>query len=45
MAAHSPKQRRLLEAFIAAAQHGEVDDLEGLLVSDVVSISVPAVAA
>jgi len=42
MAAHSPEQRRLLEAFIPAAQHGEVDDdLEGLLVSDVVSISVP----
>ena len=45
MAAHSPGQRRLLEAFIAAAQHGEVDDLEGLLASDAVSISSPAVAA
>src|SRR5262245_51141061 len=45
MAARSPEQRRLLEAFIAAAQHGEVDDLEGLLASAVVSISVPAVAA
>ena len=42
MAAQSPEQRRLLEAFIAAAQHGEVDDLEGLLASDVVSISAAA---
>src|SRR5262245_52372567 len=45
MAARSPEQRHLLEAFIAAAQHGEVDDLEGLLASAVVCISVPAVAA
>ena len=45
MAAHSPEQRRLLEAVIAAAQHGEVNDLEGLLASEVVSISLPAAAA
>src|SRR5262245_6512940 len=45
MTAHSSEPGRLLEAFIAAAQHGEVDDLEGVLASDVVSISVPAVAA
>jgi RNA polymerase sigma-70 factor (ECF subfamily) len=32
-------QRRLLEAFIAAAQHGDITALEGLLASDVVSYS------
>ena len=31
--------------FIAKAQHGELDDPEGLLASDVVFISVPAAAA
>jgi len=45
MAAHSSEPGRLLEAFIVAAQQGEVDDLEGLLASDVVSISVRAAAA
>lgn len=35
--ASSTEHRRLLEAFIAAAQHGEVAGLEGLFASDVVS--------
>jgi RNA polymerase sigma-70 factor (ECF subfamily) len=39
MRANSTQQRRLLEAFIAAARMGDVAGLEGLLVSDVVSIS------
>jgi len=39
------EQRRLLEAFIAAARHGDVAGLEGLLVSDVASNSTSAVAA
>jgi RNA polymerase sigma-70 factor (ECF subfamily) len=43
--ASSTEQRRLLDSFIAAAQHGDVDDLEGFLASDVVSISAPAAAA
>jgi len=45
MAAHSPEQRPLLEAFIAAAQQGDVDNLERLLASDSLSISVTAAAA
>ena len=45
IAAHPPEQGRLFEAFIAAAQHGEVDAFEGLLASHVVCISVPAAAA
>ena len=45
MAAHSPEQRALLEAFIAAAQQGDVDNLERLLASDSISISVTAAAA
>ena len=35
----SAEQRRLLEAFIAAAQNGDLAALEGLLASDVVSYS------
>jgi len=45
MPASSTKQKRLLDSFIGAAQHGDVDDLEGLLVSDVVAISARAAAA
>jgi len=45
MPASSPGQRRLLDAFIAAARHGDVASLEGLLASDVVSASASAVAA
>ena len=45
MPASSTKQKRLLDSFVAAAQHGDVDDLEGLLVSDVVAISARAAAA
>jgi RNA polymerase sigma factor (sigma-70 family) len=37
--ANSTEQRRLLDAFIAAAQNGDVADLEGLLASNVVSTS------
>jgi RNA polymerase sigma-70 factor (TIGR02957 family) len=33
------EQRRLLEAFVAAAQQGDVSALEGLLAEDVVSLS------
>ena len=43
--ANRVEQRRLLEAFIAAAQHGDVAGLEGLLASGVVSSSACAVAA
>jgi RNA polymerase sigma-70 factor (ECF subfamily) len=43
--ASSTEQRRLLDAFIAAARHGEVAGLEGLLASDVISTSACAVAA
>jgi RNA polymerase sigma factor (sigma-70 family) len=39
MPANSTEQRRLLETFIAAAQHGDVAGLEGLVASDVVSTS------
>jgi len=39
------EQRRLLDSFIAAAQRGDVAALEGLLASDVVSISARAAAA
>ncbi len=45
MPASSTKHRRLLDSFITAAQHGDVHGLEGLLASDVVSISAPAAAA
>jgi RNA polymerase sigma-70 factor (ECF subfamily) len=45
MPASSTEQKRLLDAFIAAAQHGDVAGLEGLLASDVVSTSACAVAA
>jgi RNA polymerase sigma-70 factor (ECF subfamily) len=41
MPASSTEQRRLFDAFIAAARHGDVADLEGLLASDVVSTSAP----
>ena len=43
--ASSTEQRRLLDAFIAAAQNGEVAGLEGLFASDVASTSACAVAA
>jgi RNA polymerase sigma-70 factor (ECF subfamily) len=39
MPASSTEQRRLLDAFIAAAHNGDVAGLEGLLASDVVSTS------
>jgi RNA polymerase sigma-70 factor, ECF subfamily len=39
MPANSTERRRLLEAFIAAAQNGDVASLEGLFASDVVSTS------
>jgi RNA polymerase sigma-70 factor, ECF subfamily len=39
MPASSTEQRRLLDAFIAAAQDGDVAGLEGLFASDVVSTS------
>ena len=39
MSANSTEQRRLLDAFIAAAQNGDVAGLEGLFASDVVSTS------
>jgi RNA polymerase sigma factor (sigma-70 family) len=45
MLASSTEQRRLLDAFIAAAQHGDVAGLESLLASDVFSTSTCAVAA
>jgi RNA polymerase sigma-70 factor (ECF subfamily) len=45
MPASSTEQRRLLDAFIAAARHGDVAGLEGLLASDVVSNSASAVPA
>ena len=45
MLASSTEHRRLLDAFIAAARHGDVAGLEGLLASNVVSISASAVAA
>jgi RNA polymerase sigma-70 factor (ECF subfamily) len=45
MGANSTAQRRLLDAFIAAAQDGDVAGLEGLLASDVASTSACAVAA
>jgi len=45
MPASSRGHRRLLHAFIAAARHGDVASLEGLLASDVVSTSASAVAA
>jgi len=44
-AASSGKQRRLVDAFIAAARHGDAARLEGLLASDVDSSSGCAVAA
>ena len=45
MPASSTEHRRLLDAFIAAARHGEVAGLEGVLASDVVSASAGAFAA
>ena len=45
MPASSTEQRRLFDAFIAAAQNGEVAGLEGLFASDVASTSACAVAA
>ena len=45
MPASSTEHRRLLDSFVAAAQHGDVDRLEGLLASDVVSISARTAAA
>jgi RNA polymerase sigma factor (sigma-70 family) len=45
MPASSTEQRRLLDSFIAAAQHGDVAGLEGLLSSEVVSTAASAVAA
>ncbi|MGH9372384.1 MAG: sigma factor-like helix-turn-helix DNA-binding protein [Vicinamibacterales bacterium] len=45
MPASATTQRRLLDSFIAAAQRGDVAGLEGLLASDVVSISARAAAA
>jgi RNA polymerase sigma factor (sigma-70 family) len=45
MPASSTQQTRLLDAFIAAAHHGDVAGLEGVLASDVVSTSACAVAA
>jgi len=42
MAATSSGLRRLLEAFIAAAHHGDVAGLEVLFASDVVSTSLAA---
>ena len=45
MPASSTEHRRLLDFFVAAAQHGDVDGLEGLLASDVVSMSARAAAA
>jgi RNA polymerase sigma-70 factor (ECF subfamily) len=44
-AASSAKQRRLVDAFMAAAHHGDVARLEGLLASDVDSSSTCGVAA
>lgn len=43
--ASSTDHRRLLDSFIAAARHGDVADLEGLLASEVVAISTRAAAA
>jgi RNA polymerase sigma-70 factor (ECF subfamily) len=43
--ASSTEQRLLVDAFIAAAQHGDVAGLENLLASDVVSAPACAVAA
>ena len=45
MPASSTEHGRLLDAFIAAARHGEVAGLEGVLASDVVSASAGAFAA
>ena len=45
MPATSTEQGRLLGAFIAAARHGDVAGLEGVLASDVVSTSAGAFAA
>jgi len=45
MPASPTEQGRLLDAFIAAAQKGDVAGLEGFLASDVVSTSACAVAA
>jgi RNA polymerase sigma factor (sigma-70 family) len=39
MPANSTEQKRLLDAFIAAAKNGDIVGLEGLLASDVVSTS------
>ena len=45
MPASEMEQSRLLDSFIAAAQHGDVEDLEGFLAADVVSISPLPVSA
>jgi RNA polymerase sigma factor (sigma-70 family) len=45
MPASSTEHKRLLDSFVAAAQHGDVDGLAGLLASQVVSISARAAAA
>jgi hypothetical protein len=45
MRASATQQRRLLDAFIAAAQNSEVAGLEGLFASDVASTSASVVAA
>jgi predicted RNA polymerase sigma factor len=45
MPASSTEQSRLFDAFTAAARHGDIAGLEGLLASDVVSTSACAVAA
>ena len=46
MLVSATEQRRLLHSFIAAAQLGDVDDLEGVLASGVASVSAaPAAAA
>jgi RNA polymerase sigma factor (sigma-70 family) len=45
MPASSTQQRRLLDSFITAARRGDVAGLEGVLASDVLSISARAAAA
>jgi RNA polymerase sigma factor (sigma-70 family) len=45
MPASPTEQSRLFDAFMAAARHGDVAGLEGLLASAVVSTAAPAVAA
>ena len=45
IATSSTEQRRLLDSFIAAAQHGDIDDFEVLLASDVIAIPATPAAA